>query len=236
MYETKRPKKHYVLVLQDGEWRILEKAGSREELVERIAWRTGGFWRIYEAVERPLDNPILSDVNMNGNDVDVVRDWLGNEVGRRIRRFMIIDEDDRILDPREMKTEIDEAFRRVLEARRLRGRPSPCRFRREPVPYSGRGRRRKKRFRKMRNWFRNHRLDAIPEHERFVRKKAVVQNGWDDEPWESESRSWKDCGKVKRQWDKRRKRNERTFRSKEISIRKPNPKNNSAEERIEVAT
>lgn len=235
MYETKRPKKHYVLVFQDDEWRILEKAGSRDELAERIAWRTGGFWRIYEAVERPLDNPILSDVNMNGNDVDVVRDWLGNEVGRRTRRFMIIDEDDRILDPRDMRTEIEEAFRRVLEERKSRRRLPPCRFRMDPIPNAGR-RRRSPRFRKERNWFHNFRLDSIPEHERFVRKKAVVPNGWDDEPWESESRSWKNCGKVKRQWDKCGKRNGRTFRSKEISIRKPNPKRNSAEERIEVAT
>ncbi|MBO6163842.1 MAG: hypothetical protein J6N77_02210 [Lachnospiraceae bacterium] len=77
--------------------------------------------------------------------------------------------------------------------------PLPCIYRRDPVPHTGRYRS-DIHCRNVRCWFRSYRADRIPEYQKYVRKKAMVPNMWDLEPWENTSRSWKENTKKRHQW------------------------------------
>ena len=76
----------------------------------------------------------------------------------------------------------------------------PYRYRFDPVPGTGKYRGGIT-FRNVGHWFRSYREDRIPEYEPYVRKKGMVPNAWDSEPFLPRYKSWKHNSKKRHQWE-----------------------------------
>ena len=199
MYETKKATAVFLLVNAQGEWFVERRFEDEDEVIGFIAERCR---------REPSDGTIVSDlldsINATGNDVerfhyDAER---GEAVYERLRPYRFVDADGRVTDPRIFEDEIMNRFVASEGMRkRKRRRSAEHGFRKDPIPYTGKGKKMKRR--RYRTWFRNRRLDLIPEYGGYVRKKAVVKDGWDDwdgVPFRRVSKSWKDNSKRRRQW------------------------------------
>ena len=211
MYEVKESEKCRLLSFIDGEWFIVGEFETGKEFVGYLAKTCRR--DLFSDDGNEISSPIVDSRNMNGNDVQTYAplfSFLRSDYEPRItevRPYMLVSEDGRILDPRDFLIEAVKEFEenenkpKRFVYRRKEGR---FEFRKDPVP--GTGAVKRKFCRKTRNWFHNRRLDFIPEHSEFVRKKAVVNDVWDSEPFEDGSRSWKDSGKFRKQWQRKQKK------------------------------
>jgi len=183
-------------------WEWIKKFKNEEELITYLASCFHYKYYFWDAEGKPykpqLVNSIEHRFNYTGKDT-------GSDFnhGNYFRDIMIIDADNRIIDPRRY---LDNATAKFHE--RTRSKRScwyvPClknhRYRKDPVPYTGchhgsLGRR-------VKTWFRSYRQDRIPEYEPYIRKKARVPNTWDSEPFHHFEKSWKHQTKYRHQWEK----------------------------------
>ena len=104
-----------------------------------------------------------------------------------IRSFLIMDQDQRIIDPRIWSDEIAQ-----LKSR-------PCKwddprkyehiYRETPVPYTGKHNRHP--MRQVKHYHRALKQNAIPEYTQYVRTKARIEDPWLTEPFKHTERNWK---------------------------------------------
>lgn len=181
----KDPKRNYeVYVFEDGEFRLFRRCGNEADLIRLIArYDDPGSNGIYE-------NRFLDDYNMTGND----RDRKGG-----IRRYRVLDGTGHPVDVRRWEQKIRSETGRMYARY---GDRCAYRHRNGPAPHTG-GWSGTRYFRRVRCWANAYRQDRIPEYRRYVRKKGMVPNAWDTEPFRPYSRSWKDCTKKRRQWERK---------------------------------
>lgn len=155
---------------------------------------------------------ILGKMNLTGNDTFVNVTWTpcyfekyyGVSAHREtmLRPYLLMDRAGRIIDPHNLLAEINKKRAEITNNNPVhhywRHLP-PFEYRYDPVPYTGV--RHTKYGRRVRHWFRSYRADRIPEYEQFVRKKGMVPNTWDTEPFEPRYRSWKHNSKKRHQWE-----------------------------------
>lgn len=155
---------------------------------------------------------VLDKMNLTGNDTYVNVTWTpcyygsysGMSAHRAValRPYLLTDKAGRIINPHDFKADISKKREEITNTKPVyhywRKLP-PFEYRREPVPYTGV--RNTKYGRTVRHWFRSYRQDRIPEYEQYVRKKGMVPNVWDSEPFEPRYRSWKHNSKKRHQWE-----------------------------------
>lgn len=161
---------------------------------------------------KPYKTMYLNNINM-GDDYRVWQEvcctkdgWITKE-HVEIRRYMFIDSQNRILDPR-------KDYDRILELAKSDAMKKPRHahwygiaekdlpvFRQGPVP--GTGVRKHGNMIRHPKSFREKRQNTIPETEKFVRAKrrlCHLPDPWNDEDWRPFPKSWKDCTKRQHQW------------------------------------
>ena len=181
----KDPKRTYeVYVFEDGEFRLFRKCRNEGDLIRLIA-------RFDDPEsEGKYENSFLDDYNMTGND----HNCKGN-----IRRFRVLDDTGHPVDVRRWEEKIRKETKRIYSKYRDR---CVYHYRKGPAPHTG-GYSGYRYHRRVRCWANAYRQDRIPEYVCYVRKKGMVPNAWDTEPFRQYSRSWKDCTKKRRQWERK---------------------------------
>lgn len=162
---------------------------------------------------RPYKTAYLNDINMGEDyrvwqEVHYTRDSWTIKEHVECRRYMFIDSQNRILDPR-------NDYVRILELANSDEMKVPhnfCRyfhrdekhlpiFRQDPVP--GTGTRKHGTLIRHPKSFREKKQNTDPVLERFVRAKrrlCHLPDPWNDEDWRPFPKSWKDCTKRPHQW------------------------------------
>lgn len=182
-------------------WEWIKRFENEQELITYLASCLRYCYFYYGENEKPsgktIESTLTHRINYSGNDT-------GTSLGSvYFRDIMIIDQNNSIIDPRKYK---DQVLRAFLEKQNRRYYPNRHRqlknhkFRSEPVP--GTGKRKKGWGRNVKHWFKSYREDRIPEHKAYVRKKAMVPNTWESEPFHHDERSWKHQTKCRHQWEK----------------------------------
>lgn len=127
------------------------------------------------------------------------------------RRYMFIDKENRVLDLRLYRKELDyfrknnettfEAFPK--KKKKYYWRNESPRYRIDPIPYTGRHRYFHGSLRAVRTT-NEIRMNSNPEHKDYVRPARRPHNlpTIYDDIWRHRSRSWKDCTKKRKQWMK----------------------------------
>ena len=142
------------------------------------------------------NNEILDHINMNFNDTYIHCEWFKDPV-RYTRPYLIMDEDDRIIDPRRYYYEIENYDFPPYQRRY----PKHV-FRRGPVP--GTGHRHHYHFYRSMNYGRIVRMVNHPDFKEYGRKKPYecMEQVWFDYPVRHYDRSWKSSYKCRKQWQK----------------------------------
>jgi hypothetical protein len=157
-----------------------------------------------------FDNEYLDNINMNTKDTVLHRiPYLCTE--KIQRRYMFIDNMDRIIDPRVYVKEIYHINQYLIENFKkplYRGifsliNPKHLpKFRKDPIPHTG-GHHYKKYHQHSKVY---HELKNIAnkDFEGYIRPKEIENSycGWWDEPYRPTNKSWKTNIKAKHQWDK----------------------------------
>ncbi len=178
---------------------------SKEQLIAWFAARNSKCW-----FEKKVSNRALDDIAMNKNDMRSPRIYLNGpqivRVSEGKRSIMVIDEYDRIIDPREFKDEILRyKFKYNPNKKILHHKPwEQYIFRGSPVPHIH------KRVGSYGQYFKHpqttqeKRKVADPELKEFVRPSRNFRNlpnTYDDKPSFRYGSSWK-MHKLRRQWMK----------------------------------
>lgn len=186
---------------QAQRWEWIRRFENENELVAYLASYLRYnyiYWNEDETPSKPIiESTLTHRINYSGNDIGTS---LGNVYFRDI---MIIDENNRIIDPRKYRDQVLHAF---LTKQNRKYYPSwhhnleNHKFRSEPVPHTGKHTRGW--GRNVKHWFKSYREDRIPEYKAYVRKKAMVPNTWESEPFHHHEKSWKHQTKCRHQWEK----------------------------------
>ena len=161
---------------------------------------------------RRVSKQIIHEINLTGNDTFVYTDWKPYHYGEyyglsayrttTIRPYLLMDKAGRIINPHDFAKNIQQKRVELTNRKPVyhywRKLP-PYTYHYDPVPYTGV--RHGHYGRKVKHWFRSYRDDRIPEYEPYVRKKAMVPNTWDSEPFEPRYKSWKHNSKKRHQWE-----------------------------------
>lgn len=197
MFDIEKDKKFYYCKYNfDKEtWGIVEEFDNKEDFLKFLASHHEEFYSEYNCV------------NYTGNDTAVLYTSDENcfpKKSRLFRNILFCDGNDKIIDIRNLKTEV----KKYLPIKRCWrnfwpgfSAPEPQGDKERITSYKL-YKRKNWCFRKEKNWFHNHRLDFIPEYKEYVRHKGTVPNIWDTEPIIHHEKSWKHINKCKKQWQK----------------------------------
>lgn len=165
-----------------------------------------------------------------------------HEVVQHLRDIMIIDNNDRIIDPRDYEKEALKEFCEPVKIYRQYNNITKKHYRRhhkqykwryDPVPGVRHARHpRIKRWRTVKHWHRSYRDDRIPEHAPYVRKKAMVPDPWVYEPFEHPEKSWKHNTKCRHQWEKNLHNEKKTYTARALEQDKKKEKKRIMEEAL----
>ena len=165
---------------------------------------------------KPFKSRYLNDINMTGEDVQVWNEiyYMNGFPHKRehveLRRYMFMDEEYRIIDPRRDYAQIlkfaeeenDNVRYMPLVFRNLyKDEKNLPEFRREPVPRTGK--RKHGNIIRHPQSFREKKQNADPEYYEFVRpsrRLCHLPDPWDDEKFRPFPKCWKDCTKRKHQY------------------------------------
>ena len=193
LYEIQETGTHIIRIFPDTEDMLEYFAWS---LMERTPW---GFLR--------MQPPKSMVDNMNVTGRDTCHSDPFDPEGLYTRPYILTDAAGRMIDIRNFMPDIMSKLRELVDTgytgMRCTRKGQPYVYRKDPVPNIHRCSHRF--LRHVRHWARSRREDCIPEYRQYVRKKAIVPNTWETEPFEQETKNWKDVGKRHHQWDKERK-------------------------------
>lgn len=189
--------KYYLFTATTHGWVIQSVFTDYEHLIRFLALHQSG--KIdWSRGKVHYNNLILDGINMNFQDEYVTCDWFGN-VHRYTRPYVLMDENDTIIDAREFYEDII-SFRIPPYERHY---PYYV-FRRGPVP--GTGRHRYKYYHSCRNIHYGQMVRAIhhPDYQEFGRKKKNKEINLIsyDYPIRQYDKSWKSSCKCRKQWEK----------------------------------
>lgn len=182
---------------------------SEEDLINFLAKTYSKSWL------NGLTNPYIDSVNMNGNDTENNYNWFGEQTAY-VRRYIFIDDNDRIIDVRKYKDEAIKRFEAKCE-RTAKEREEfwtslqhgdvlinkydkiPYRYRMDPVPNLIRRRVGCHWLRHMKTT-QELRMYGDEEHRKYARaRRKNIPTVYDDIP-RGTQRCWKEQSKKRKQW------------------------------------
>lgn len=204
MFETAQTTSFYLCQynFEKQRWEWIRRFQTEQELIAYLASCFSRTWYYRdENSMKPsthIKNRIEHRLNYNGKDIGTNPDNT-----KYFRDIAIIDSENHFINPRLF---YDKALQKFHENENKKhsvwwhNTRGHYRYRKDPVPYTGIhyggfGR-------NVKHWFRSYRQDRTPEHEPYVRKKAMVPNTWDSEPFHHFEKSWKHQTKCRHQWEK----------------------------------
>lgn len=229
MYDTTDKSKVFFLYKfnkDKNEYELVKKFDTKEDFIDFVADRfivRHGFYRSYPV---RFDYNSLRDFDLTGKDTNSEYKshsvWIGPcsdeyygyysitwEHILSNKTYIVYDGLGRIVSPMNMLAEIKAAAAKYYAMytsnswwdKKHWSRTGAYVFRNGPVPWTA-CRRGGGYGRSWKTWFRNYRLDNIPEYSEFVRHKAKVEDIWDVEPFHNRTKSWKDTVKCSKQWER----------------------------------
>mgnify|MGYP006894313069 CR=1 FL=1 len=199
MYIAQKNTKYYLIDLLNNSQKTFK---DKDEL---IFFLKRGYSIIFQ---EGREDQYLEDINMNGNDLSIYSDSSGEN--RLLRRYMFLDSDNRILDIRKWKKEIEEFNYRNYRKQNPKNKKfayeikqeKSYMFRKDPVPNIGNLKGYKRYYRHMRTT-QERRYASAPEYKPYVRAKRNTSNLPDvyNDIYRHYDSSWKNK-KIKNQWMK----------------------------------
>ena len=187
--------KYYLIKATSEGWTIHNIFSDYEHLIRFLAsyqagaldWREGSPY---------YNNWILDKINMNFQDEYITSDWFGN-IERYTRPWVLMDEENRIVDPRKFYDDII-AYERPVYQRKY---PHHV-FRRGPVP--GTGHHRHGHYYRSVHYGQIIRMLKHPDFEQYGRKRHYqnMDQVYFDYPIRHCDKSWKTSTKCRKQWEK----------------------------------
>lgn len=165
------------------------KFKSQKDVILYIAQQNGGYDKWRDCWYCDPYKTIGTAINMNGNDKRLCVDFHGNDF-MQVRPFMVVDDNDRIIDIREWDFEkilanSDSVDRKKQKRKRFKSNHKRC-YGHYRTP---------KRYQILKDF-------ADKNVAKFMRAKVknrVPDSYWVD-AWANGSKSWKDQSKKKKQW------------------------------------
>ena len=200
--------KYYLFKATNEGWVTYNIFSDYEHLIKFLASYQSGVldWREGSPY---YNNWILDKISMNFQDEYVTIDWFGN-IERYTRPWVLIDEDNRIVDPRKFYDDIIAYERPAYQ----RNYPHHV-FRRAPVP--GTGHRKHAHYWRSVHYGQIVRMVKHPDFEKYGRKSHYqnMDQIYFDYPIRYYDKSWKSSTKCRKQWEKNIGKNRKKKRREE---------------------
>lgn len=193
MFDTEPEKFYYYKYnSEDNAWYLTKEFENKNELIRFLAENHEHFFKMQK-----------NFVNYTGNDTIMIPSVKHHFELRRIpRNELFCNDNDKIIDIRNLQTEVEKLLPIKRNFR------FPWFNRKPPEPEKNKNKitnyrlhiRKNHWYRKTKSWFHNRRSDHIPEYEPYIRHKGKIPHSWGDERIIHKEKSWKYNTKNKKQW------------------------------------